>query len=224
MGHDTQPLALSYMRGVGSMSNLFFYESFINELAFKAGIDEYEYRRRLLKGQPLALAVLDKLAEVSDWNKPLPDNCYRGIAFNNWVGRDRAFVTPVGLVLELMYQEEQAKITQVTCVLDCGHVINPSLVETNIDGGVGFALTGTLKSKLHMKNGAIVEDNFNNYQLLRMAEMPPVKVVTINSQQRSPQGVGEMSSAVVAPALAAALYKATGKFYRKTPITNIVFA
>lgn len=221
MGHDTQPVSLSYMRGVGSMSNVFFYESFINELAAKAAIDEYQYRSYLLKEQRLALAVLDRLVEESEWNSPLPDGVYRGMAFNNWVGRHEAFTTPIGVVAEIQKTGNKIKINKVTCVLDCGHVVNPGLVEANIDGGVGFALTGTLKGKLHIEKGAIVENNFDHYPLLRLAEMPAVKVVTINTDNRGPQGVGEMSSAVVAPALASALHKATGKFFRSTPMGEL---
>lgn len=211
-----QPISLSYLRGVGSVASLFFLESFISELSYKANIDEYQYRRKLLQGSPEALRVLDATATAAGWQQDLPTGTCRGMACNIWLGRNNAFTTYVCLVVELRINQGQLQLIRAVCGIDCGKVINPNLVRANVEGGIGFALTTCLKSELHFERGGVVEGNLDSYPLITIAEMPKVEVVVLDSS-REPQGCGEVSTAVVAPAIASALHKATGKTYRDMP-------
>ncbi|MGS0891249.1 molybdopterin cofactor-binding domain-containing protein [Burkholderia stagnalis] len=211
-----QPPSLSYLRGVGSISSVFFLESFLNELSDKAGHDALEYRRALLKDNPDALRVLDEAARAAGWHTPLSPGHYRGIAFNRWVGRNHAFTTYIALVMEVRVNHGRIRAVRATCAIDCGKVINPNLVAANVEGGIGFALTCALHSALHFSKGGIVEGNFNTYPLIGIADMPKIETVILPSERPS-QGCGEVSTAVVAPALASALYHATGLRFRSMP-------
>lgn len=211
-----QPISLSYLRGVGSVASLFFLESFISELSHKAKRDEYQYRRHLLQDTPEALRVLDATAAAAGWQHEPPPGVYRGMSCNIWLGRNNAFTTYVGLVVEIAIQEGRLRVLRAVCAIDCGKVINPNLVRANVEGGIGFALTTCLHSELHFERGGVVEGNFDRYPLLAIAEMPKVEVAVLDSA-RAPQGCGEVSTAVVAPAMASALHKATGKTYRTMP-------
>lgn len=149
-----QPVSLSYLRGVGSVASLFFLESFISELSYKANIDEYQYRRKLLQGSPEALRVLDATATAAGWQQDLPTGTYRGMSCNIWLGRNNAFTTYVCLVVELRINQGQLQLIRAVCGIDCGKVINPNLVRANVEGGIGFALTTCLKSELHFERVA----------------------------------------------------------------------
>jgi isoquinoline 1-oxidoreductase beta subunit len=212
-----QPISLSFLRGVGSVASLFCLESFISELSDKAGIDEYQYRYNLLHEAPEMQRVLKATADAANWSTPLPDNHYRGLAVNIWVARDEAFVSYVALALEIAVNGSDYQVTRAVCGIDCGKVINPNLIRCNIEGGIGFALTGAWYSHLHFEQGGVVESNFDDYGLLQLHEMPEIEVVILESD-RPPQGCGEVSTAVVAPALASALRKATGRPWRELPL------
>ena len=211
-----QPIPVSFMRSVGSTSAVFFLESFVNELADAANIDPYLYRRHLLAHDPLALAVLDRVVEASEWNKPAPRNIHRGLAFNLYTGRGGAFKTYVAQVAEIEMVKGQIAVRRIVCAVDTGTVINPGLVKANIEGGIGFALTNTLKSEITFANGGVEQSNFHDYPLLGLSEMPRVEVLLMNSD-RPPQGCGEVSLAPVAPAVAHAVYRATNKRLRAMP-------
>ena len=215
-----QPIPVSFMRSVGSTSAVFFLESFVNELADAANIDPYLYRRHLLAHDPLALAVLDRVVEASEWNKPAPRNIHRGFAFNLYTGRGGAFKTYVAQVAEIEMVKGQIAVRRIVCAVDTGTVINPGLVKANIEGGIGFALTNTLKSEITFANGGVEQSNFHDYPLLGLSEMPRVEVLLMNSD-RPPQGCGEVSLAPVAPAVAHAVYRATNKRLRAMPFTQV---
>ncbi|EMF8144731.1 molybdopterin-dependent oxidoreductase [Serratia marcescens] len=187
-----------------------------SHFSHKAKRDEYQYRRYLLQGNPEALRVLEATAAAAGWQREPPPGVYRGMSCNIWLGRNNAFTTYVGLVVEIAIQEGRLRVLRAVCAIDCGKVINPNLVRANVEGGIGFALTTCLHSELHFERGGVVEGNFDLYPLLAIAEMPKVEVVVLDSA-RAPQGCGEVSTAVVAPAIASALHKATGKTYRTMP-------
>lgn len=168
-----------------------------------------DYRERLLQ-------QLNATAAAAGWQHEPPSGVYRGMACNIWVGRNNAFTTYVGLVVEIAIQGGRLRVLRAVCAIDCGKVINPNLVRANVEGGIGFALTTCLHCELHFERGGVVEGNFDRYPLLAIAEMPKVEVVILDSA-RAPQGCGEVSTAVVAPAIASALHKATGKTYRTMP-------
>jgi isoquinoline 1-oxidoreductase beta subunit len=216
-----QPIPVSFLRSVGSTSSVFFLESFINELADHAGIDGYRYRRKLLAHDARALAVLDRTAQAAGWNKPAPKGTYRGIAFNVYTGRGGAFQTYVALVAEIVVVKGEVRVRRVVCGVDAGTVINPGLVRANIEGGIGFALTNTFKSEITFAQGAAVQSNFHDYPLLTLAEMPKIEVVLVPSD-RPPQGCGEVALGPVAPAVASAIFRASGQRLRSMPMARRV--
>jgi isoquinoline 1-oxidoreductase beta subunit len=215
-----QPIPVSFMRSVGSTSAVFFLESFVNELADAANIDPYLYRRHLLAHDPLALAVLDRVVETSGWNKPAPRDIHRGLAFNLYTGRGGAFKTYVAQVAEIEMVKGQIAVRRIVCAVDTGTVINPGLVKANIEGGIGFALTNTLKSEITFAKGGVEQSNFHDYPLLGLSEMPRVEVLLMDSD-RPPQGCGEVSLAPVAPAVAHAVYRATNRRLRAMPFAQV---
>ncbi|AMN39279.1 xanthine dehydrogenase family protein molybdopterin-binding subunit [Rhodoplanes sp. Z2-YC6860] len=216
-----QPIPVSFMRSVGSTSAVFFLESFINELADAANSDPYLYRRHLLAHDPYAIAVLDRVVEAAGWSKAAPAGIHRGFAFNLYTGRGGAFKTYVAQVVEVEMVKGRVAVRRVVCAVDTGTVINPGLVKANIEGGIGFALTNTLKSEITFANGAVEQSNFHDYPLLGISEMPRIEVVLVNSD-RPPQGCGEVALAPVAPAVAQAVYRATKTRLRAMPFTQDV--
>jgi isoquinoline 1-oxidoreductase beta subunit len=220
-----QPIPVSFLRSVGSTSSVFFLESFINELADHVGIDALQYRCTLLAHDPLALAVLDRTAQAAGWSKPAPENVFRGMAFNVYTGRGGAFQTYVALVAELVVDKDtgQVRMRRIVCGVDAGTIINPGLIRANIEGGIGFALTNTFKSEITFAQGAAQQSNFHDYPLLKIAEMPKIEVVLIDSD-RPPQGCGEVSLGPVAPAVASAIFKASGLHRRAMPMPMAVDA
>jgi isoquinoline 1-oxidoreductase beta subunit len=195
-------------------------ESFITELAQRANIDQYTYRRNLLADDPLALRVLAAAAQASGWGTTA--NTLRGIAYNCYVGRGGRFKTYVAEVLELARVGERFAVKRVVCAVDPGLVVNPNTLKAQIEGGIGFALTNTLKSKITFSNGGADQSNFFDYPLLHINEMPEIVPVVLDSD-RPPQGFGEVVLAPVAPALAQALLHATGRRLDVMPFPEDAF-
>ena len=217
------PVPLYFMRSVGSTAAVFFWESFITDLAHRAGIDQYQYRRALLAHDAAATKVLDAVAAASRWGEPPARNISRGIAYNCYIGRGGAFRTYVAEVAELERTSNGFVIKKITCAVDAGMVVNPNLVKAQIEGGVGFALTNTLKSKITFSNGATDQANFPAYPLLSLSEMPEITSVIVDSD-RPPQGVGEVVLAPVAPAVAGAILHASGTRIDAMPFPDELFA
>jgi isoquinoline 1-oxidoreductase beta subunit len=217
------PVPLYFMRSVGSTAAVLFWESFIADLAHRAGIDQYRYRRALLAHDAAATRVLDAAAEASRWDEPAGPNVSRGIAYNCYIGRGGGFRTHVAEVAELEHTGEGFVIKRITCAVDAGMVVNPNLVRAQIEGGIGFALTTALKSRITFTNGATDQANFTDYPLLSMEEMPWIVSVIVDSS-RPPQGVGEVVLAPVAPAVAGAILKASGARIDAMPFPSDLFA
>ena len=214
------PIPVYFMRSVGSTAAVFFWESFITELAQRARIDQYAYRRELLSDDPLALRVLDAAAQASGWGAS-PDTV-RGIAYNCYIGRGGRFKTYVAEVVELARVAGRFAVRRVFCAVDPGLVVNPNTLKAQIEGGIGFALTNTLKSRITFSNGGAEQSNFSDYPLLRIDEMPEIVPIVLASD-RPPQGVGEVVLAPVAPALAQALLHATGRRLDVMPFPDDAF-
>nr|WP_256377818.1 molybdopterin cofactor-binding domain-containing protein [Paraburkholderia pallida] len=212
-----QPIPVSFMRSVGSTSSIFFLESFVNELAHAARIDPLEYRRTLLRDDPLALRVLERTAARANWARRPAPGLYRGLAYCLYTGRGGAFTTYVAIVAELRMVDGKAKLERVVCGIDCGQAINPMLIREMVEGGIGFALTNTFKSEITFKDGAVVQENFSDYPLLTLSQMPKIEVEIVESD-RTPQGCGEVVLPPVAPAVAAALFEASGTRLRTMPL------
>ena len=207
------PVPTSVMRTTGYGPNIFAWESFVDELADKKGIDPYHYRRALLAKSPRSLAVLDLAAEKSNWNNPAPEGHYRGIAYAE------AFRTHIAHVVELsVSRDRQVQIHKVICVADCGTALDPEITTNSLEGGIAWGLSCAFKSEITFERGRAVEGNFHDYQVIRIPEMPPVEVHLINSGARPLGGTGEVGPVTVLPAITNAIFSATGVRARSLPL------
>ena len=194
-----------WWRVVGSSHTTYAVEAFIDEVAQAAGEDGFTFRRKLLEHQPRMKAVLELAAEKAGWNTPLPPGKGRGIAVAE------AFKTFVAQVAEVSVDKDgQIKVDRVVCAVDCGTPINPDIIAAQMEGGIGFGLGAALYGAITLKKGRIEQDNFNSYRVLRMNEMPRVEVHIVASAE-PPTGVGEPGVAPLGPAVANAIFAATGK-------------
>ena len=200
-----------YMRAVGASHNGFFIESFFDELAAAAGKDPYEFRQHLLRDSPRALAVLDKAAAEAGWGRPLPQGIYRGIAFSECVG---SFVAQVA---EVSVQDGAPRVHRIVGAIDCGTAVNPDSVVAQMQGCIIMGVSTALKEEITIENGRVSQSNFHDYEVLRMAEAPRIEVHVIQSGGEI-GGVGEAGLPATAPAIANALFAATGKRVRSLPL------
>jgi isoquinoline 1-oxidoreductase beta subunit len=204
-----------FWRSVGSSQNAFAVESFIDELAHKAGQDPYQFRRKLLEGKPEFLNVLDVLAEKSNWKDKMPAGKGRGIAIHE------SFGTIVGEVVEVAVDAKGVvRCERVVAVVDCGHVVNPRTVAMQIESGVIYGLTAALYDEITVKDGAIEQGNFDSYRMVRMADAPRIETHLALSGGTKWGGIGEPGTPPIAPALCNAIFAATGKRVRVLPVKN----
>ncbi len=217
------PVPLGWMRSVYALQCAFASESFIDELAAAAGKDPLDYRLHMLaKDQDIAYfsttwhtarmrAVLQLAADKADYHKPLPAGRYRGIACF------ACFSSYVAEVVEISMEGTIPRVHRVVAAVDCGQVINPAILEQQIQGGVVFALGNALRARITIDKGGIVQSNFDDYEPVRMNEAPSVEVYAVTSTE-SPTGIGEPSVPPLAPALCNAIYAATKRRIRSLPI------
>lgn len=198
-------------RSVTNAPEAFARESFIAELAHAAGGDAYEYRRELLDGR--ALATLDAVAGASGWGEELPSGWGRGIAHHATWG-----VSPTSMVAIVSVEEGRVRVRRVVCAIDCGIVVNPDTVVAQIEGAIAFGATAALLGGVTVSGGSITEENFNDAPILRYDEMPEVDVIMMPSEA-APSGVGEAGVPPIAPAIANAIFDATGVRLRDLPLT-----
>ena len=202
-------------RGVGPSQNGFIVESFVDELAHAAGKDPYDYRRELVAAEPRLVAVLDRAAERAGWRSTPSAGHSRGIAL--WRFGD----TFVAEVAEVSVQlDGSPRVHRVVCAIDCGTVINPDTVAAQCQSNIVYGLTATLYGEIDIDRGRVVQSNFNNYPMLRLAQMPEVEVVLIRNDA-APGGVGEAALPAIAPAVCNAMFAATGKRIRRLPVTHL---
>jgi isoquinoline 1-oxidoreductase beta subunit len=206
------PVPVLWWRVVGSSHTTFAVEAFIDEVAHAASKDPFTFRRDLLAHEPRMLAVLELAAEKAGWTSgPLPAGRGRGIA----VGE--AFKTFVAQVAEVTVDAAgQVTVDRVVCAVDCGIAINPDVITAQMEGGIGFGLGAVMYGAITLKNGRVEQDNFNNYRVLRINEMPKVEVHIVPSAE-APTGVGEPGVAPIGPAVANAIFAATGKRVHMLP-------
>jgi len=205
-------IPVGFWRSVGHSQNTFISESFFDEMAAAGRKDPYELRRILLAGHPRILAVLELAATRAGWGSAPPPGRHRGIAVAEAYGSFIAQVAEVSLE-----KGGAVRVHRVVCALDCGTNINPETIEAQLEGGVVFGLTAVLLGAITIDKGRVRQGNFHNYEMLRMNEMPQVEVHIVKSQE-APGGVGEVGVPAMAPALANAIFAATGKRIRRLPI------
>jgi isoquinoline 1-oxidoreductase subunit beta len=202
----------AFWRSVGPSHNVFVTESFIDELAAAAKQDAVVYRRALLDKSPRAKAVLDLVAEKAGWGQPLPKGSGRGVSLQFVFGSYQAQVAEVEVS-----KEGNVRLRRVVCAVDCGTVVNPDTVEAQIQSGIIFGATAAFYGEITLKNGRVEQTNFDTYQLLRMNEAPAIEVHIVKSAL-PPGGMGETGTSLIVPAIANAIFAATGKRLRKMPV------
>ena len=210
---EQSPVPLGVWRAINYTQNTFYKESFIDEMAHAAGIDPYLYRRRLLRDNQTHLAVLDAAAKKADWFSPLPGGTRRGIAVTQACGSICA------QVVEASVGRGEVRVHRVISALDCGYVVNPLSIEMQTEGAIVFALTAALTGEITIRNGGVEQSNFDNYEMLRIADAPKVETVLAPSGNFW-GGAGEPPVPPLAPALCNAIFAATGKRIRSLPIKN----
>jgi len=202
-------------RGVNTNQNGVYLECFMDEVARAAGKDPLEFRRALMANHPKHLAVLNAAADKAGWGKPLPAGVHRGIA--QFMG----YASYSAAVAEVSVSDKgEVKVLRMVLALNCGHAVNPDQIAAQVEGSVAYGLTATRYGECSVENGRMVESNFHNYPIMRLAEMPKVETVIVPSYDFW-GGVGEPTICVVAPSVMNAIYAATGKPVRSLPLKNL---
>jgi len=211
------PVPVLWWRSVGSTHTAFSTETFIDELAAAAKKDPVEFRRALLGKHPRHLAVMELAAKEAGWGKPLApgkagEKRGRGIAVHE------SFSSYVAQVVEVTVKADSTfRVDRVVCAVDCGIAVNPDNVRAQMEGGIGYGLSAALSGAITLKDGIVEQSNFHDYPALRINEAPRIDVHIVPSAA-APTGVGEPGTPVVAPALANAIFAATGKRLRSLPL------
>ncbi len=200
---------VGYWRSVSHALNCFVVESFMDELAHATAKDPYQFRRALLAKQPRALKVLDEAARLADWGKA-PAGRHQGIALMEGYG------TYLAAVAEVSVPGGKLKVERIVCVVDCGQTVNPGIVDQQITSGMVFGLSAALFGEIHLDGGKVRETNFDTFRVLRLNEVPSLEAHVLPGTD-APGGIGEPTTAIVAPAVANALFAATGNRVRALP-------
>ncbi len=203
-------LRCGYWRSVGHSFSGFFVESFMDELALKTSQDPLEFRLRHMDDNPRLKHVLQLAAKQAGWGQPKPGR-FLGLA------AVKSFESYVAEVAEISVENQQIKVHKVTCAVDCGRVVNPDMVRTQMESGINYGLTAALFGDITIENGAVKESNFDDYRILRMNEAPEIDVILVDSKE-PPTGVGEPGLPPIAPAVANAVFAATGQRLRSLPL------
>ncbi|MES2521459.1 MAG: xanthine dehydrogenase family protein molybdopterin-binding subunit [Gemmatimonadota bacterium] len=202
-----------FWRSVGHSGTAFAVECFIDELAVLGGKDPLEVRRHLLATNPRALGVLNLAAEKAGWGHPLPAGRAQGIALVVGFGSYMAEVAEVSM------ERGQPRVHRVVCAIDCGRVVNPSIIEAQVQGGVLYGLSAALHGDIAVEGGKVKQGNFHDYRVMRMHDSPVVETHIVPSTAR-PGGVGEPPTPPVAPAVANASFRLTGQRVRRLPFVR----
>jgi len=202
---------VGYWRSVASSQNAFITECFLDEVAAAGGKDPYELRRALLGEQPRLRAVLELAAAKAGWGSPAAAGRFRGIAVAE------SFRSYVAQVAEVSIGGGKPRVHRVVCAIDCGMTVNPDTIAAQMESAIVFGLTAALKGEISIADGRVVQSNFHDYPLLRLDECPDIEVYIVPSEA-DPGGVGEPGTPPIAPAVANAVFAATGKPVRRLPI------
>ncbi|HVR22085.1 MAG TPA: xanthine dehydrogenase family protein molybdopterin-binding subunit [Candidatus Polarisedimenticolia bacterium] len=202
---------VQWLRSVGHSHTAFATECFVDELAGLAQKDPYEFRRALLQKHPRHLGVLDLAAQKAGWGKPLPKGMGRGIAVHF------AFESYSAHVAEVSVEDGNVRVHRMVCAIDCGQYVNPGIIAAQTEGGAIFGASAALFQELTFENGRLRQTNFNTFPVMRMNECPQIETHIVDNHEKS-GGIGEPGVPCAAPAIANAIFAATGKRIRKLPI------
>jgi isoquinoline 1-oxidoreductase beta subunit len=206
----------AFWRSVGPSHNVFVVESFMDELAAAAKQDPVAYRLAILDKTPRAKAVLELAVQKAGWGQPLPERVGRGVSLQF------VFATYMAQVAEVeVGKDGTVRVRRVVCAVDCGTVVNPDTVRAQIQSAIVFGITAALHGKITLKDGRVEQTNFDTYQMLRMNEAPAIEVHIVQSFE-PPGGMGEAGTSAIVPAVANAIFAATGKRLRKMPVDATV--
>lgn len=209
-------IPVGFWRSVNNSFNAFVVESFIDELAHAAKQDPYEHRRDRLGRAPRHLGVLNLAAAKAGWATAPPAGRSRGIAVY------KSFESYVAQVAEVSVESDgRVRVHRVVCAVDCGPVVNPDIVEAQMQSGIVYGLTAALYGEIAIEGGRVKQSNFHDYPMLRMPEMPKVEVHIVPSTDAQ-GGVGEPGTPPIVPAACNAIFAATGKRIRRLPIGKVV--
>lgn len=203
---------VGFWRSVGHSHSAFFDESFVDELAHALNKDPFEFRRALLAGKPRHLKVLGTAAREAGWGSPLPPRSGRGIALR------ASFGSIVAQVAEVSADGPAFQVKRVTCAVDCGMAINPEIVRMQMESGIVYGLSAALHGEITLVDGAVEQANFPDYEVVRLADAPAMDVHIVDSGWAAIGGIGEPGTPPIAPAVANALFAATGKRLRNLPL------
>jgi isoquinoline 1-oxidoreductase beta subunit len=201
---------VGYLRSVSHAPNCFVIESFMDELAAVARMNPYDFRLQHLGKKPRQRRVLQLAAERAGWGKA-PAGRHLGLALME------GYTTHLAQVAEISINDGELTVHKITCVVDCGQMVNPRIVESQIESGIIFGLSAALWGEVTIAGGRVQQTNFNNYRLLRNGEAPEFDVHLVDSDE-TPGGIGEAAVPLVAPAICNAIFTATGKRLRELPI------
>ncbi|WP_181701109.1 xanthine dehydrogenase family protein molybdopterin-binding subunit [Chthonobacter albigriseus] len=202
-----------WWRSVGHTHTAYVMETMIDALAREAGKDPVAYRLELIKDDPRKVAVLKLAAEKAGWSDKPAEGRYRGVAVH------KSFGTYVAEVAEISMDGGSVKVEKVTCAVDCGIAVNPDNIKAQMEGGIGFGLGAVLRNGITLTEGAVDQANFDTYEPIRISDMPEVEVHILPSAE-APSGVGEPGVPPIGPAVANAIFQATGKHPLKLPFSN----
>jgi isoquinoline 1-oxidoreductase beta subunit len=207
-----------FWRGVGPNNNVFAVECFMDELAHKAGKDPIDFRRSMLGKKPRMLAVLDLVAQKSNWGQPLPARVGRGVSVQP------SFETSIATVVEAEVDEYgEVRLRRVTLVVDTGIAVNPDTIVAQLEGGLIFGLTAALYGEVTIDKGRVQQSNFHDYRMLRIDQTPKIEIHVVKSGE-PPGGIGEAGTNGGPPALRNAIYAATGVALRRLPIDRALIS
>ena len=214
--HEPPGVPTAFWRGVGPTHNVFVVESFIDELAQAAKQDPVAFRRAMLDKSPRTLGVLNLAAQKAGWGKPLAPIAGRKVG--RGISTQFAFGSYMAQVAEVSVGPDgDVRVHRVVCAVDCGQAVNPDTIIAQMEGGIVFGATAALWNEITIDRGRVQQTNFGDYRMMRINEAPKVEVHIVNSDDE-PGGIGEPGTAGIAPALANAVFAATGKRIRKLPI------
>jgi isoquinoline 1-oxidoreductase beta subunit len=202
---------VQWLRSVGHSHTAFATECFVDELAGLAQKDPYQFRRALLQTHARHLGVLDLAAQKAGWGKPLPKGMGRGIAVHF------AFESYSAHVAEVSVEDGNVRVHRMVCAIDCGQYVNPGIIAAQTEGGAIFGASAALFQELTFENGRLQQTNFNTFPVMRMNECPQIETHIVDNREKS-GGIGEPGVPCAAPAIANAIFAATGKRIHKLPI------